>query len=200
MTTTEPAAPYPASFSLDAPTTMARWRPLVQWILAIPHLIIAGVLGSVSEALAFISWFAILFTGKLPAGLAEFQAMTQRYSMRTFAYSGFLYEDYPPFDFTSTSAEPGGSPVSLAFEPELEDRNRLTVAFRIILAIPAIFVAMILFIAAWFVWLAGFFAILFTGSWPAGMRTFIQRVLRFGVQVSAYMLLLTDRYPPLALD
>ena len=52
MTAPPAAAPYPATFSLDAPLTMARWRPLAQWILAIPHFIIGSALGTVSQAVA----------------------------------------------------------------------------------------------------------------------------------------------------
>lgn len=200
MTNIEPATPYPATFDLDAPVAVARWRPLVQWFLAIPHMFVAQVLQTVASVVRIISWFVILFTGRLPAGLADLQAMIQRYSMRTFAYAGFLYEDYPPFDFATTSGEPGGSPVAVAFQPELENRSRLTVAFRFILLIPVAFVAFVLAIAAWFVWVAGFFAILFTGTWPAGMRRFIERVLAYFVKVAAYAGLLTDRYPPLWLD
>ncbi len=70
---------YPATFTLDAPERVANWRPLVHWVLAIPHLAIVYVVGVVSEVVAVISWFAILFTGRLPAGLANFQAMYLRY-------------------------------------------------------------------------------------------------------------------------
>ena len=69
---------YPARFTFDPPQRIANWRPLVQWLLAIPHLAIVYVLGSVSGVLAIISWFAVLFTGRLPVGLANFQAMYLR--------------------------------------------------------------------------------------------------------------------------
>jgi hypothetical protein len=63
-----------------------------------------------------------------------------------------------------------------------------------------VFVGMILGIAAFFVWGAAFFAIIFTGGWPAGMRRFVERVLAYWLRVNAYVYLLTDRYPPLYLD
>ena len=204
MTSTEPEpnpapSPYPWSFALDAPTTMARWRPLVQWLLAIPHFIVLYVLQLIASLVALISWIVIVITGRMPESLATFQAMILRYSMRTTAYAGFLYEDYPPFDFTTSAAEPGGSPVSVDFEIQLEDRSRLTVFFRFLLAIPLFFVAMLLGITAWILWLIGFFAVIITGSWPAPMRRFIERVLNYGLGVNAYVFMLTDRYPPLFL-
>jgi Domain of unknown function (DUF4389) len=86
---------YPATFTFEAPERIANWRPLVHWLLAIPHLAILYALGGVSEVVAVISWFAVPFTGRLPAGLASFQAMYLRYTMRTATYFGFLREEYP---------------------------------------------------------------------------------------------------------
>jgi hypothetical protein len=197
---TPPVSGSPATFALDAPTTMARWRPLVQWFLVIPHLIVLNVLQMVASVVAFVSWFVIVITGRLPEGLATVQAMILRYGMRTSSYGGFLHEDYPSFDFTTSAADPGGSPVTVDFAPELEGRNRLTVAFRFILAIPLLLVWMLLGLAAWCVWFVGFFAVIITGGWPAAMRRFIERVLNYGLGVNAYVFLLTDRYPPLYLD
>jgi hypothetical protein len=42
--------------------------------------------------------------------------------------------------------------------------------------------------------------VLFTGRWPDGLRDFVIKVMRWGVRVQAYFLLLTDEYPPFALD
>src|SRR6266540_3467225 len=132
---------YPATFTFDAPERIANWRPLVHWLLAIPHLLIVRALDGVAAILAIISWFAILFTGKLPAGLANFQAMYLRYYMRTATYVGFLREEYPPFGFTTTAADPGeDARVHVDLVPKLEGRNRLTTGFRLILAIPQLIV------------------------------------------------------------
>jgi Domain of unknown function (DUF4389) len=192
---------YPATFTFDPPERIANWRPLVQWLLAIPHLAIVYVLGSVSELLAIISWFAVLFTGRLPAGLANFQAMYLRYSLRTATYAGFLRDEYPPFGFVTTAADPGDDPrVGVDLVPQLEGRNRLTTAFRLILAIPQLIVLALLFIALVVVGLIAFFAVLFTGRWPQGLRDFALGVGRWWLRVQAYLLLLTDAYPPFALS
>jgi len=188
---------YPAAFTFDAPERVANWRPLVHWILAIPHVAIVYVLGTVSEVIAVISWFAILFTGRLPAGLANFQAMYVRYSLRTATYFGFLREEYPAFSFASTASDPGDDArVRVELAPQLEGRNRLTTAFRLILAIPHLVVLAVLSVALFVVGVIAFFAVLFTGRWPAGLRDFALRVGRWWVQVQAYLLLLTDEYPP----
>jgi hypothetical protein len=194
-------APYPATFTFDPPEKIANWRPLVHWLLAIPHLIILNVLGTVSQVVSVICWFVILFTGELPEGLANLQAMYVRYAVRTYTYLGFMREEYPPFSFQTVAADPGDDPrVRVNIQPELTDRNRLTVAFRIILLIPQVIVLAVLFIAVYVCYIIAFFAVLFTGKWPVGLRDFVLKVVSWGLRVQAYGLLLNDVYPPFALD
>lgn len=191
---------YPASFELDADTRVANWRPLVHWLLAVPHLFVAYILGQIAGLLVIVCWFVILFTGKLPAGLANFQCLNLRYGARAYSYALWLREPYPAFDFTFTPEDPGGDPVRVDFTPALEGRNRLTVGLRLIWMIPAMLYGFVLWIAAAFVVFASFFAVLFTGNYPAGMRNFVVRVARYFVRFSAYYYLLTDVYPPFELE
>ena len=187
---------YPATIAVRTPVRLANWRPLVQWILAIPHLIIAGALGYVAGAVAVITWFAILFTGKLPEGLANFQIMIMRYTLRAQLYAGFLHDTYPPFDFTMSAGDPGGTPVDLVITPALGNRNRLTVGFRPLWAIPAFLFAFVISIVGAICWLLAFFAILFTGSWPSGLREWVMNMQRVSIRATAYAYMLTDEYPP----
>ena len=194
-------AAYPATLTFDPPEKVANWRPLVNWLLAIPHFVVLYALNAVSEALGVVSWFVILFTGALPEGLANFQVMIMRYSVRTYAYAVFLKEEYPPFTFAMTPTDPGDDPrVGVDITPQLVNRNRLTVAFRIILAIPQIIVVAVLTFVSLVAVVIAFFAVLFTGKWPNGLRDFVIKVMRWGLRVQAYFLLLTDEYPPFALD
>jgi hypothetical protein len=201
---TGPSGPgeYPATFRFDAPEQVANWRAIVNWLVfAIPHYALVWALGIVSQVVMVISWVAILFTGTLPAGLADFQALYLRYYLRTATFAGFLREEYPPFSFVATPADPGDDPrVRVDIVPELTDRNRLTAFFRIILAIPQIIVVALLEIALLVVAIIGFFAVLFTGRWPAGLRAFALGVGRWWLRVQTYVLLLTDEYPPFAFD
>jgi hypothetical protein len=193
--------PYPATFTFDPPEKIANWRPLVNWILAIPHLLIAQALGYVSQALAFVSWLLILFTGKVPQGITDFQAMYLRYTYRAYTYAAFMREEYPPFAFGMTAADPGDDPrVRVDLQPALEERNRVTTAFRLILAIPHFVALAVLVFAALIVLVIAFFAVLFTGRWPSGLRDFVLGVGRWSVRFQAYLLLLTDEYPPFSLD
>lgn len=191
---------YPADLQLDAREEVANWRPLVNWLLGLPHLFIAGVLGDVAGLIAVISWFAIVFTGRIPEGLANFQCMVLRYSMRAYSYALWLREDYPAFEFAMTPQDPGGDPITVQVHPQLEDRDRLTVGLRLLWIIPAaLFLALVL-VAAMFVAFAGFFAVLFTGRWPQGMRDFLVGTGRLTVRIGAYGYLLVDDYPPFSLS
>lgn len=100
----------------------------------------------------------------------------------------------PPADLATDP-----SPVLVSFGPA-EKQNRLTVAFRAIMAIPAAFVLIFIVIAAYVVAFISWWAALFTGRVPSGMFEFLTGALRWGVRVQAYSNLLTDRYPPFSLD
>ena len=196
-----PIGSYPATLTFDPPEKVANWRPLVNWLLAVPHFIVLYALQIMSRVVGVISWFAIVFTGKLPEGLANVQIMYIRYNLRTYTFVAFMREEYPPFGFGMSSSDPGDDPrVRVDIQPQLTDRNRLTTFFRIILVIPHLIVVAALFIAAAVVTIIAFFAVLFTGKWPVGMRDFVVKVWRWGLRVNAYFVLLTDEYPPFALD
>jgi hypothetical protein len=196
-----PMPSYPATLTFDAPEHVANWRPLVNWLLAIPHFLILYALRILAEIVGIISWFVILITGALPESLANVQAMYLRYELRTYLFAGFLREDYPPFAFTMSPDDTGEDPhVRVEFQPSLVDRNRLTVGFRLILVIPQLIVLLVLAIAATVALVIAFFAVLFTGRWPQGLRAFVVNVARWGLRVETYLLLLTDQYPPFAFD
>jgi hypothetical protein len=193
--------PYPATLSVESPEKIANWRPLVQWLLAIPHFVVLYLLEIAASVVVFVSWFAIVITGKLPAGMAAFQALYLRYGNRVVSYAGYLREEYPPFSFESAAPDPGDyAGVRSDFTPALEDRNRLTTFFRLLLAIPHLVVLVFVGLAAWIAWLLAFFAVLFTGKWPAGLHRFVVGYLRWSLRVNAYFFLLTDEYPPFSLD
>ena len=192
---------YPATFTFDPPEKVANWRPLVNWLLAIPHFLVLSALQTLSEVISVISWFAIVFTGKLPESFANLQSMYMRYETRVYPYWLFMREEYPPFAFPMTPADDGvDRRIAVDFRPELTERNRVTVGFRLILVIPHAIVLALLAIAAAVVGLIAFFAVLFTGRWPTGLRDFVLNVYRWYLRVHTYFLLLTDEYPPFRLS
>lgn len=192
---------YPATFEFNAPERVARWRVIGNIILSIPHFIVLYVLGAFSLVVDVFSWFAIVFTGKLPAGLAGVNCMLIRYGARVGTYQDFMRSSYPPFDFDTSTHDNGNDPeVVVNFEPEMEGRSRLSVFFRFILLIPVVFMTFIWGILWMLAMIVGFFAVLILGRWPKGLLNFMIGINRFSVRTSAYGGLLTDKYPPLGLS
>jgi hypothetical protein len=193
-------------------------------ILAIPHMILVGGGPSVgwnnaadrgADGLGFLwdvfsggvlsialfftsvfSWFAIVFTGRMPESLWNFGAFVVGWHFRAQAYIYLLTDEYPPFgDVPSPRA------YSAQFDAERPgERNRVTVFFRIFMIIPHLIVLFFLEIAALILTVIAWFAILFTGRFPAGVYGFVAGVLAWRTRVYGYGVLLTDEYPPFSLD
>jgi hypothetical protein len=108
-------------------------------------------------------------------------------------------------------------PVSVAVEPALANRNRLTTAFRLILAIPHIILvggagfglatrrdqtsiaygeSGLLGAVAIFLAIVSWFTIVIAGTHITGIRQFTSFYLRWRVRALAYLMLLQDPYPP----
>lgn len=180
-----------SAFTFDAAYTEARNRLTVAFriILAIPHLIVAQVWGYLAEILAIVQWFIAVFTGRRNDGIWNLQRQWLEYDSRVVGYVGLLYDPYPAF-----GTDRGPVPVVTSIEPEPEV-NRLTVGLRFLWVIPAALLAMIVGIGAFFVGIVSWFAIVITGRHPRGMWDFLHRVIKYGQQVQAYSLLMTDVYP-----
>ncbi len=192
-------APYPLQLEFDADRHITRWRPLVQWLLAIPHLAIAWALRTLRQVLTLISFFAVLFTEQIPRPIFDAIVMTYRYEWRAMSYALFMHEDYPPFDFDLSADDDGAEPhtsVRLTYPGNLARWKPL---YKWFLAIPQYFVVIGLFIAGCLGVIAGLFAVLFTGEYPQGIRNFLVDAYRYALRVEAYVGLLTDRYPPFSL-
>jgi hypothetical protein len=189
------AAEYPVELDLNAPLEIDRWRPLVQWFLAIPHYFVLWALMLVSAVITFIAFFSILFTKKYPRSMFDFVVSAYRYQWRVNSYAYFMRQVYPPFDLNPSASDPGNDPASYSVDYPTE-LNRWLPLVKWLLAIPHLFVILIRGLMAFFVGFAAFFAVLFTGAYPATMREFLIDVTRYLYRVQAYMLLQRDEYPP----
>ena len=189
----------PVLLTLDAPLEITRWRPLVNWLLAIPQFVVLWALQIVLEVLTFVAFFTILFTKKIPESISAFMVMIYRYNWRVVSYAGFLRESYPPFDFTSATIDPETDPARVTIVPQ-EEYRRFMPLVKWLLAIPHIIALFFVWIGAIFMGIYAFFAVLFTGRWPEGARRYIVGAARWNLRVQAYAWLLTDVYPPFSLD
>ena len=193
-------APYPVSLELLAPLEVARWRPLVHWLLSIPYYIVLYVLQIAVGVVTLIAWFAILFTGNIPEGMFAFMASVHRFQWRYSSYILWMREPYPPFELSGPAIDPGTDPPT-RFSVEYPERlSRLLIFVKWLLAVPHFIVLIFLVVGAAVASIIGFFAVLITGRWPQGLRDFIVGVHRWGYRVQAYVYLLTDVYPPFRLD
>jgi hypothetical protein len=205
---------YPVSVHVEpALANRNRLTTAFRLILAIPHVILVGgvglgvasrrgsattaggeggLLGAVAFFLAIVSWFTIVFGGTHIVGIRQFTSFYLRWRVRAIAYLMLLEDAYPPFGDAPY-------PASIEIVDPAGSRDRLTVALRILLAIPH-FVALFFVFLAWcFTTVAAWFIILMTGAYPQGLYRFGVGALRWLIRVQAYLLLLVDDYPPFSL-
>ena len=190
-----PSGSYPLGIAVSSPGEVERWRPLVNWLLVIPHQLWVFVLSLGAGVLAFLGWFVILFTGRLPDSWSDYTVGVLRYQWRVLAYLYAWTVDYPNFSPVPGHIDPGDYPAVLWCARAVE-RNRVTVFFRAVLYIPHLVLLYLYGIAASVVLIVAWFAVLFTGRWPEGMRNFVIGFFRWQLRAYSYLYLLTDVYPP----
>jgi hypothetical protein len=90
---------YPVRLNVEYPEQIDNWRPLVQWLLAIPYLFVAGILYWLTALMTFVAFFTILFTKRIPREMFELMIPGLRWNLRGNAYAYFMVTRYPPFTF-----------------------------------------------------------------------------------------------------
>ncbi|MGI8551087.1 MAG: DUF4389 domain-containing protein [Dehalococcoidia bacterium] len=182
----------PPVFDADRPGLQSRLMPFLRPIVFIPHYVVTTALGYVVWFTAIFSWFAIIFTGTLPRGLFGLGAYYLRWSARVWTYMSLISDRYPPF---------GDAPYPAQFVIQYPERSsRLKAIFRLLLVIPTAIVYGLLSYVGISVVIVAWFAILFTRRYPLGLYLFALGWLRWGLRLQAYLLLLTDHYPPFHLS
>ncbi len=93
----------PVTFTVEYPEELSRGlvvlKALFDWLyVGIPHGICLCVYGIGVGIALFISFWAILFTGKFPRGMFDFVVGYMRWSIRVGAYMNLLRDEYPPFN------------------------------------------------------------------------------------------------------
>jgi hypothetical protein len=186
---------------LSRPPGNALW--LVKWLLLVPHFIILVFLWIAFVFVTIIAFFAILFTGKYPRSLFDFNVGVLRWSWRVgfYGYQALATDEYPPFSLKSE----GEYPADL----EIEYPEKLTqwlVLFKWFLAIPHF--AILAFLAGGGASSAGpqggllsvlvvitAFVLLFTGRYLEDIFKLVLGINRWILRVIAYVALMTDEYP-----
>jgi hypothetical protein len=201
---------YPVDVEIAPPQPQNRWKVGFRIFLAIPASLIAGALISgsartygvnygvgLASAAAFLGWFAALAQARLPRGLRDAVAYGLSYSAQLDAYLFLLTDRYPDSDPQTALPnlpERTGEAISLDVSDDLE-RTRITVLFRLILAIPHLIWLYLWGILAIFAVIANWFATLFSGTSPDSLHGFLAAYVRYQAHVYAYLFLIADPFP-----
>ena len=162
--------------------------------MVLPHMLAMIIFAIGGGFLNFIAFWAILFTGKYPKGMFEYQVKLMRWSLRLNARMQNLSDGYPSFGMNGTDDK---THLDITY-PETSSRGLLLArAFfgMIYVYIPHGFCLLFRSIASAFVRLAAWWVVLFTGNYPEGMHEFNVGTIRWGIKVAAYMGNMTDKYP-----
>jgi hypothetical protein len=209
---------YPLRVEGELDDHLSRWLWLVKWVLVIPHVIVLVFLWIAFVVLTVVAFFAILFTGRYPRGIFDFNVGVLRWTWRVgfYSYSALATDRYPPF----TLAEVPDYPARLDVEyPQALSRGLVLVKWWL-LALPHYLIVAVFAGGAWAGWnatnndavwtsgggligllvlIAGV-VLLFTGRYPKAIFDFVMGMNRWVYRVAAYATLMTDAYPPFRLD
>jgi hypothetical protein len=212
------ATAYPVHVDAVEQPVLSRWLWLVKWLLAIPHYIVLAFLWAAFVVLSVVALFSILFTGRYPRAIFDFNVGVLRWSWRVtyYSYGALATDRYPPFSL----AEDPDYPAHLEIDyPEHLSRGLALVKWWL-LAIPHYLIVGVLVgggaAAAWQAdddtrWmfgggLVGLLAIVaavilaITGAYPRPLYDLLLGLNRWVLRVAAYAGLMTDEYPPFRLD
>jgi Domain of unknown function (DUF4389) len=193
---------------------LSRWQWLVKWFLAIPHFVVLSLLWVAFAVLTVVAFFAILFTGRYPRSIFEFNVGVLRWTWRVsyYATSALGTDRYPPF---TLSAVDYPATLSVAY-PEHLSRG-LVLIKSWLLALPQLFIVGVL-TASWsfgrnngagglvsggllgLLVLVAALILLFTGRYPPRLHDLVVGINRWVYRVIVYVALMTDHYPPFHLD
>jgi hypothetical protein len=168
----------------------SRLTTLFRLIIAIPWFIVAAVWGIVALLCAIVAWFALLFTGRYPAGLYEFITSYARFATRAYAFTWLIVDPFPPFD----GAEHPEYPTELQLGPPRASYNRLKVLLRIFYVIPAYVITYVAVIILYIVGFISWLVIILTGKQPDGLQNVLRWALGWQTRYLLLITLITETY------
>jgi hypothetical protein len=185
----DPATSSPVELTFGSPARQRRLTVFFRLILVIPQLIVLSFVGIAAYVLLVIGWFAALFTGRLPAGIANFLAGYVRWSTRLIAYEYLLTDKYPPFTLDPSP----DYPVDL--QVRTGRLNRWAVFFRYFLSIPGFIAASLLIYGMQIFGIVNWLVTLVKGEQPPLFFGAYAASIRYYTRMIGYFFMLTSVYP-----
>ena len=204
---------YPVDVELGERESQGRWVTGLRLFLLIPAALIATVFegsgyavlfvdeessaawsGGTLLAVAFFGWFVCVVLGRMPQGFRDLQAYGLRYLAQFAAYGLVLTDRYPNVDPAEPPASGPDHPVRLKVDDDLR-RSRLTVFFRLLLALPHFVWLALWWVAAVLAVIVAWIATLIAGRPPAVLHRFLSAFLRYWTHLSAYVALTANPFP-----
>ena len=206
---------YPIDLEIDPPQRQNRWKVAFRAVLALPAFLLVSVLagssnfgGGVSDSsaeveglslivvAAFLGWFYAMVRARMPRGLRDLIAYVLSYAAQFYAYLLILTDRYPSSDpLTAIGPLPTRlDPVWMEVEDDLR-RSRLTVFFRLVLAVPHLVWLTLWGVLALLAAIVNWIATLATGTSPEWLHRFLSAYVRYQVHVSAFLYLVGNPFP-----
>ena len=212
---------YPIDVTLPGPAQQPRWKTFFRIFLAVPTLFLSSALGgggnirfssgrgksasysgggggALGGVCSVLGWFASMARGEMPKGLRDAGAYSVGYTAQMMAYVLLITDRYPNADPTAMLADVPRPPVhAVHLFGDADDLrfSRVTVFFRLPLAIPHIVWLALWAVLAYIVVIVTWFATLVTGTPPAVLHRFLSRFVRYSLHVNAFLFLAANPFP-----
>ncbi|HTA36514.1 MAG TPA: DUF4389 domain-containing protein [Solirubrobacteraceae bacterium] len=207
---------YPVDLTIAPPARQSRWSVLFRAILIWPAVLLAAVFvgnpqggfnsgrGAFSfgfgllPLVALLGWFAIMARSEMPRGLRDSAVYALSYGAQFWAYALLLTDRYPNSDplavVPDLPARDDPIRVKLDADDELR-RSRLTVFFRLPLAVPHIVWLALWGVLAWIAAIVNWLITLLAGRSPTSLHRFLAAYLRYLLHVYAFLYLVANPFP-----
>jgi hypothetical protein len=200
---------YPVRLEGEPTEPLSRWLWLVKWLLLIPHYICLLLLFVTLVLTTIAAIFMLLFTGRYPRGLFDWNVGILRWTWRVafYGYSALGTDRYPPF----TMGEAPDYPARLEIDYPEQQRRGLPLIGWWLIGIPQYVIAGLLSgggvgwgrygggVVGVLVLVMGLL-LLFKNRYPRDVFDVMMGFNRWVVRVGVYALLMTPHYPPFRLD